>query len=1523
MEGLQIKNIYPLTPMQEGMLYHSLLNPNSPEYFQQMSLHIIGHVDHIVLKETMNKLIERYEALRTIFLYEDVEEPLQVALQKRDVELHVEDISHLGLDESRQYVHQFEALDREKGFDLSSDKLMRISLLHQGNDQYTMIWSFHHIIMDGWCIGIIVDDFFSIYQSLTLGSAPQLGPVYPYSNYIAWLEQQDKALAKGYWKSYLDGFEQISPVPKKRYNTKSFSAHENRTFEFSLDVPTHIIEDMSRQFGVTLSSVIQSVWGILLQHYNATDDVVFGTVVSGRPADVVGVEKMVGLFINTIPVRVKGEGTQTFKEVIQQVQHDLLQSNEHSFYPLADIQAETDHKSELIQSLVAFENYPIDEELRHSKKGLPFDIDNVKVFEQSSYGFNLSIVPGDVLTIRLNYSIIEYDTSFIEKIANHFNRVIRYGLDNPDIELRDICLLGQEEERQILIDFNQTSGDYPREQTLHALFHEQVEKYPDRVAVVFEGETLTYKELNRKANQVARVLRAQGVEPNDLVGIMADRSLEMIIGLVGVLKSGGAYVPIDPDYPEERISFILENSNSRYLLTQHHLLSKIKFSGVTLNLGSEELYSGPTENLDEVNQSSDLAYMMYTSGSTGQPKGTLTRHYNISRLVKNTNYIQLEADDCILQLSSFSFDGSTFDIFGALLNGARLVLLRKENLLDLKQLSDTIRQEGITVFFITTALFNALVEESIESLNNIRKVFFGGEKTSKYHVEKAIHYLGPNRVVNVYGPTESTVFALYEPINEWDDQVENVPIGRPISHTTALILDKNNHLSPIGVIGELCLGGEGLAKGYWQNESLTRERFIANPYQPEGVLYKTGDLARWLPDGRIEYWGRMDQQIKLRGFRIELDEIKQHLLRFDGVSEATVVVRNDKQEHSYLCAYFVFEETRKPSVSSLKESLAEKLPAYMLPAYYVQLDSLPLTANGKINGKALPEPEVSYAQLEQKSTPVSEWEQGLASIWEDVLGIEGVGQKDHFFDCGGHSLKATILASRINKHFNIEFPLRAIFEHATLQKMAAYIQELEGKSFLPIEPVEQREFYPVSPAQKRMYVVSQLDTMGISYNIPIVLHIKGELDLARLEKAFLLLLQRHEALRTSFEMLGEELVQKVHPVPDFKLNVIQGRATRSAVKDQIQPFDFTKAPLFRVGVIQESLQEHVLVLDMHHIISDGVSLNLLVKELSAFYKEETLPEVRLQYKDYTQWQYQNQSKVRDEQKHYWTNKFTGNIPVLDFPTDYVRPPVQTFEGRQIHFELGREGTARLKRSLQQDGVTLYMILLSAYSVLLMKYTGQEEMVVGSPVAGRRHTDTQEIIGLFVNTLALRLYPEKKLGFGDVLQAVKEEVIHAFEHQEYPLEELLDQLDIRRDLSRNPLFNTSFTLQNMEMTDWQLGGLEITPYDHGHSVSKFDFLLAANESDEKLLFSLEYNTQLFSRITMEQMSQHFLAILESVSNNPELKLAEINMLTDQESKYLVSQFNPEPIGFPEQAIHVLFEEQVRQRPAQEAIRFGQQ
>ncbi len=1497
-EPVEEKEYYPLSSAQKRIYTLQQFEENSISYNMPTIITIEGSLEKEKLEETFKKLIKRHEAFRTSF--ELVEgEPAQIVYKEVSFEIEYTEVDKEKASEI--------ALGFVKAFDLSKAPLIRVKLAKINDKEHILMIDNHHIISDGISMGILTKEFIELYDGKEL---PKLR--IQYKDFAVW---QNKMFKSGeikkqeeYWLKAFEGEVPVLNMPTN-HPRPSMQSFEGDSISIELDYElTNKLKQIAKETGSTMYMVLLSACNVLLSKYSGQEDIVIGSPISGRPhADL---ENIMGMFVNTLAIRNYPESQKTFKEFLTDVKASSLSAFENQDYQFEELIDKLNitrdlSRNPLFDIMFTMQNMNAGEMQIEGLKFKPYEIDNkIAKFDMTISATELN----KTIMLSLNYCVKLFNKQTIEIMSKHLINILNSIASNTNLRLSEVEMLSEEEKHQLLVDFNNTKAEYPREKTIQQLFEEQVAKTPDNIAVVYKKDKLTYKELNEKANRIARILRNKGIKQNEIIGIMIEVGAEMLIGILGILKAGAAYLPIDPKYPTDRIDYMLKDSKTSVLLTDFQPIDMIGENTKLILLKDEELYKGENTNLEIINTPKDIAYVIYTSGSTGKPKGVMIEHNSLINLSKwHIEYYGVTEEDNSTKYAGFGFDASVWEIFPYIITGAALHIIDEEIKLDIEKLNEYYNENKITISFLPTQICEQFMKQENESL---RYLLAGGDKLRYYEGKKY-------KVVNNYGPTENTVVTTSFVV---DKEYDNIPIGKPIANTQIYIINKENKLQPIGIPGELCIAGEGIARGYLNRDELTADKFIENPFAKGQKLYKTGDLARWLPDGNVEFLGRIDNQVKIRGYRIELGEIETRILSYEGMEDAIVIAREEESGNSYLCAYI--SGIREFAITELREHLSKELPEYMIPTYFIQLDKLPLTANGKVDRKALPEPDGSISTGTEYVAPSNEIEEKLAGIWQEVLGLEKVGINDNFFELGGHSLKAINIAAKIHKELNVSVPLKEMFKTPTIKGLATYVESTKQSIYSRIEPVEEREYYPLSSAQKRIYTLQQFEENNISYNIPMVMTLEGELDKTKLEEAFNKLIQRHEALRTSFEVIEGEPVQVVHKEISFEIECTEADKEKAGeiATVFVKAFDLSKAPLIRVVLVKINDKEHILMIDKHHIISDGVSMGILTKEFIELYDGKELAELRIQYKDFAVWQNELfKSGEIKKQEEYWLRAFEGEVPVLNMPTDYQRPSIQSFEGDNISFELNEELTDKLKQIARKTGSTMYMVLLSACNVLLSKYSGQEDIVIGSPIAGRPHADLQNIMGMFVNTQAMRNYPESNKTFKEFLVEVKANSLQAFENQDYQFEELIDKLSITRDLSRNPLFDVMFTMQNMDAGELQIEGLRFKPYEFSNNIAKFDMTITATELDKTIGIDLNYCTKLFNKQTILNMSKHLINILSSIANNTSLRLSELEMVSEQEKHQLLVEFNNIKTEYPkDKTIQQLIEEQVEKTPNNIAV-----
>ncbi|MGN4771119.1 amino acid adenylation domain-containing protein [Bacillus cereus group sp. MYBK216-2] len=1059
--GKEIEKIHSLSPMQEGMLYNSIIENDSSAYLEQSELTVEGTIDVEILNSILNKIIEKYEILRTVFFYENISLFKQAVLRKRKIKIHYEDISHWDIETKENYIEHFKIRDRDNRFQLTKDVLIRVSVIKVQNNIFKIIYSFHHIIMDGWSIGIILKEIMDNYKAAVKGRELPIEKTVSYSRYLKWLDQKDKLVALEYWENYLHAYEQEIVFPEQQLKVDKYKRRQER-ISLTENI-TAKLKNLAEANSITLSSIIQTAWGVLLQKYNNTNDVVFGSVVSGRSSEIDGIENMVGLFINTVPIRVRTKDTTSFIELAKKINKDFIEANTYSYCSLAEVQTLTNMKNKLINHVVIYENYPLDMNLAsfHSDYESELKITDTSGFEQTNYDLELLIIPGNELNMKITYNNNIYSKDVISAILYNLINILKNLSFDWEVKVSDIDMVSGVERNKLLREFNDTEVIYSKEKTIQELFEEQVERTPTAVALEFNGEPLTYNELNKKANKLARILRRNYVKENTVVPILIRRSCNLIVGILGILKAGGCYLPLDPEYPVDRIDYMLEDSKGNLLLTEGNLSKHLSFTGPIINIDSQELEHQMDSNIGKINAAEDLAYVIYTSGSTGKPKGVAIEHRAFHNFIKGiTERIDFTYNNVILSVTTCSFDIFGLETILPLIKGLKVVIANEMEQKDPYLLNKVIINSEVNTIQLTPSRLKLMLNSSNskECFQKLNLIMVGGEAFPDDLLYQLKEYTN-SKIYNMYGPTETTIWSTIKDLTKEN----SINIGKPIANTHVYIIDDVGNTVPIGSVGELCIAGDGLARGYLNREELTVKRFVKNPFVNIGKMYKTGDLAKWLPGGEIDIVGRMDDQVKIRGYRIELGEIEIVANQYGKIKECIAVGKTNSFGEQELVLYYVAEE--KINTSELIKYLSSMLPTYMIPQIYMEIDEIPLTTNGKLNRKALPEPTQNRPQLNSDyEEVVTDVQRNIRDIWNSILGIEKIGIHDNFFEAGGNSIKIVAMHNEIKKLYPKKIQITDIFAHPTIYRLAQFIESIEkfeelstpvAQDIMPIElPLE-------------------------------------------------------------------------------------------------------------------------------------------------------------------------------------------------------------------------------------------------------------------------------------------------------------------------------------------------------------------------------------------------------------------------------------------------------------------------------------
>ncbi|MBR8833343.1 MAG: amino acid adenylation domain-containing protein [Stigonema ocellatum SAG 48.90 = DSM 106950] len=1540
------KQPLPLSFAQQRLWFLDQLEGENCVYNVPFFWQISGFLNTSALEQAITAIVQRHEVLRTTFSFVD-ESPIQVIHATPKLMMHVLDWRQLTEQDQLNKAQQLAIEELQQPFDLSNPPLLRVKLLQFTDQSHLLLLVIHHIVCDGWSMQIFRRELFTLYNAFCAGEPSPLPELsLQYADFAHWQRQwlQGEVLQTqlNYWQKQLAEVPPLLELPtdRPRPSVQSFKGR-SIFLELNQDL-TQKLKRLSQDSGTTLFMTLLTVFTLLLSRYSGQEDVVVGSAIANRNRR--ETEPLIGFFVNTLALRTNLQGNPTFLELLERVKQVTLDAYDHQDLPFEKLVDELGKERSLSHHPLFQVSFGLQNQTQEILEINGLTLTPFK-WENTTTLFDLSVIFRETpqgLTGEWEYANDLFEGTTIQRMVEHFAVLLKGIVEHPQQPINTLPLI-TEVERQQLQDWNQTQTDYPQDKTLVDLFEEQVAKTPDHLALVFESHRLTYQQLNQLANQLAHYLiQNHQIQPDTLIGICVERSLEMIIGVLGILKAGGAYVPIDPNYPPERIQFMLQDCGTSVLLTQSFLREKLPVVELehptqVICLDETTFRSELTHNPSPQSTPDNLAYVIYTSGSTGRPKGVMIEHQALVNLsLAWAKTFQVQSQSRLLQFGSFSFDLSVGEIATTFVTGACLYLAKKETLLPSQVLVDFLDHHKISHSFLSPSALSVLPQAPLPDLQYLS---VGGEACPAELVER---WAQGRRFVNCYGPTESTVtaaIALCEPNGK------KPPIGQPLSNIRIYILDAHHQPLPPGIPGELCIAGVGLARGYLNRPDLTAEKFLKiDLFGKTERIYKTGDLAKWNSDGNLEYLGRIDDQIKLRGFRIELGEIESILLQHPSVKEA-VVTLYETDSHPRLVAYVTVEEKSGHLGGQLKDYLKVRLPNYMVPSQIMALDSFPLTPNGKLDRRALPKPDIATStDFEVLLTPTEEL---LATLWQSLLKVQSVGRRDNFFELGGHSLLATQLVARIRDSFGVELPVRKVFEQSQLCDLAAEIDGMGVLQYTPTAIAPQRENAPktLSFAQSRLWFLAQLEGTGTSatYNMSTALQLDGKLNMEALRASFGYLLQRHAILRTYFPALDGEAQVVVQNPEDIDVLVItdlqeldphtQAQTVQRLSDTHAQePFNLNTGPLFKAQLLQLSEQKNVLLLNMHHIISDGWSMGVFKREWEQAYSAfaagspPNLSPLPIQYSDYAAWQRSwLQGEILESQQNYWFQQLGDAPRLLDLPTDHPRPAQQSYQGGREEYGLSHELTQRLKTISQKHGVSLFMTLLTAFNILLYRYSRQEDLCVGSAIANRTHSYTEALIGFFVNTLVLRSKIKPEQSFTELLQQTRQTCLDAYAHQDIPFEYLVEQLQPERSLSHNPLFQVMIVLQNTDRagTNVSLPGLDIQWLEQSYPFAKFDLTLYLGERDGQLHCMWEYATDLFEADTIRRMAGHFEVLLEAIAQNPQQIISTLPLITTAEIQQL-QVWNQTDINYPQdQTLVTLFEQQVAQTPDNIAVVFEDQ
>lgn len=1533
------KQNIPLSFGQERLWFIDQLD-GSIQYHFPAVFRLRGKVNIAALGQAIKEIINRHNVLRTVF-YEKEGNVYQTIKKADDWQLKI--VEDPVLNDKKQLGEYINGLIKAP-FNLSLDYPIRGSLICLSKDEFVLVVTMHHIASDAWSLSIIVSEVVELYNNFSSGKEMHLAPLpLQYADYAVWQRNylKDDILNKGvdYWKQKLGDVSLLQlpsdfmrPLVKTNKGASHFFYIKN---DLSLQV-----QELGRQHGCSLFMVFLSAFKVLLYRYSGQNDICVGTSIAIRHQK--ELEGLIGFFVNTLALRDELNPEDTFLNLLYQVRGTALEAYENQEIPFEKVvetvvSGRDTMRTPLFQVMLVLTNTPEASSLKLGEIQLIPEPINTNISKFDFTFFINRTASGCNCTVE--YSTDLYIAESIKRMCAHFVTLLGEAVKNPQQQIGKLEILDEAEQEKIF-HFNHSSVVYPLKTSVTALFEQQAGKKPGSIALLFEGEELSYRKLNERSNQLANYLKNQGITPGALVPLFIERSSAMMIGILGIMKAGGAYVPIDTDFPVQRINYMIEDTGAEVIVCSSKSARDLHLEKQITVIEIDDTTDASKENLPETPAGTDAAYVIYTSGSTGKPKGVIIQHKSLIDYYYGLNK-QIQIDQCLsfALVSTIATDLGNTVIYGSLLSGGVLHIMSKDSVSNIEYLHNYFSEHNVDCLKIVPSHWQAL-KMNDKFLMPKKLLVFGGEALPNKLIETILSLQSTCRLVNHYGPTETTIGKLLHEINQAYTYDKTVPIGKPFSNTHVYVLSKEMKLCPIGVPGELYVGGDGVALGYLNNAALSKQKFLDDAITrfPSSKMYKTGDVVKWLSDGNIQFIGRADDQVKIRGYRIELGEVESVLLQSDLIHQAVILAINDKHENARLVAYIV------PKYNFDKENiltyLKEKLPDYMIPSVLVELDAMPLTANGKLDKKMLPDPDTLDLNKAEYIAPGNEVEVKLANIWEEILEVDKISVHDDFFELGGHSLLAVRLISAIRKAFIIEMPISDIFDYPTISLLAKQFTSRKDVSVSPVIPKinDRPQHIPLSFSQERLWFIHQLQGSA-QYHIPTVIRLRGKLNKAFLSAAFKQIIHRHEVLRTIIKENDEGPFQVIMDVGNWKMQLIDGSAfpsknerLSSLIKQLIgQPFNLAVDYMIRVSLVSFDDEDHLLVVTLHHISSDGWSNSIIVKELAELYnsamqnRQASLQLPSIQYADYSIWQRNYLSgSLLDQKLDYWKTALSGLQP-LQLHTDYVRPPVQSTKGAIASFVINEKVSGKLDLLCKQNGATLFMGLLTVIKILLYRYTRQYDICVGTPVAGRSHQEVEGLIGFFINTLPLRTQSNKNMTGLELMQQVRSATLDAYAHQDVPFEKVVDAVTKERDMSRTPLFQVMLVLQNTpEIKEFNLTGLSLEAGDlQINTTSKFDLTFNLRQTAFGLNGVLEYCPDLFSSATIERMLAHFKNVLQSLVESPSQKIGLLKMLDGGEQKGLIDYGLGNKVQHPAlDTVISLFEQQVSATPLNVAVVFAE-
>ena len=1563
-----IEDIYPLSPLQQGMLFHTLLHEDSGVYLMQDRYRLGGRIDEAALLDAWRQVVQTHPSLRASFQWKTQKQPLQVIHREVDLPLERLDLRGLAAHEQERRIRALLEDEQRVGFNLAKPPLIRFRLVRLADESWELIRSFHHILMDAWCISLVMVDFLNAYEALRTGQEPRLSPPRPYRDYIVWLRKQDATEAERYWRGLLAGLSSPTPLVVDRDTSRDRYTKAVHVDDLRIDLDeadTETLHAWCRARRITPNTFFQGAWSLLLARYSGQREVLFGVTVAGRPPELVGVEQMIGLFINTLPLRASVDPEQPLSPWLAGLQALNLRMRDFEHTPLTDIQGWSDFPRgvALFDSILVYENAPIDEKILSGD--FSFRLEGMDHSVHTHYGLTVVILPGQRLGMRISYDRERFDADTVQRMLGHLHTLVRGMLAAPDSPLGSFELLTDAERRQLVGEWPHNPHSFPLDRSYAALFAEQAARRPAQVAAVCQGESLTYAELDHRSTCLAHALRRAGAGPGTLVALAAPRGLELLTMMVAVFKAGAAMLPLEVGHPPERLGELLRLSRTPLLLCSEGSLAPLDplLSGLERApraLVAEACWRDRDDRpLSPLDAPDDLAYVVFTSGSTGTPKGVMIEQRGmLNNILGKVPALGLGEHDRIAQTASVAFDISVWQFLAAPVLGATVHILPDEVAHDPQRLAQAVADEGLTVLEVVPSLMRALLAvcPPHTRLPSLRWVLPTGEALPPTVARAWLDRFPDIPLMNAYGPAECADDVAFHPIRSWSDVCEpHVPIGRPTANNELYVLDEALRPVPVGVPGEICIGGVGVGRGYLHDDARTRQAFIARPAMlgttPQARLYRSGDIGRWRADGTLEYLGRSDQQVKLRGQRIELHEIEHRLCQHAAVMAAAVVLREDEQGESHLVGYWQAAEGAQPldereQETRLMAHLSAQLPAAMVPARLIRLPELPVNANGKVDRKSLAARPLEWQDARRAPVePRNDTERAVAEIWCAVLGLEHCGVEDSFFALGGHSLLATQVIGRVRARFKVDLPLRTLFEQPTVAGLAAAVSERlsthDAAATLPaLVPPPRPAVLPLSFAQQRLWFIEQLTPGTTLFNIPFALRLRGELNRDALHASLNALVERHEVLRTSIVGAGDAAHQEIAPQLHIELPLDDLSEMPPTARDAAQaaamqevfdtPFDLSRAPLLRARLLKLAAHEHVLAIGLHHMVSDAWSATIALRELALGYKAfhagraPALPPLPIQYADFALWQRQQlQGAELVRQLEHWKHRLArpeGAAQVLPLPTDHPRPPVQSYRAGLVRGTLSRDTSERLHALAARLGLTPYAVAFAGFAALMQRLSGESTVLIGTPVTHRERPETEGLLGMLVNNLVIRADFDGQPGFEALARHVGERLDEAQHHQDLPFEQLVDRLQLPRSLSHAPVYQVMVAQQLPMESRLHFPGLEIEALDTPLRHSECDLdLHVICQAGAPVELELMHALDLFRPDTARRLLDRLTHLLGAMLAEPRRPIATLPLLTPAEWQQTVVEWNRTQAEFPRDlGFHQLFEQQAARTPDHVAV-----